>query len=207
MNRKAVRKLDICYSAVHSFRRSLFLPCYGPPSSTPPPLQTLPLPFSFSLNVSSTADAASSASISASALSDPMPRRRPQIPERRNRIPPPPALPRNDWEHQPRRGGAEPGPASDATRQEPPLLRVAASTFSCSARKDDCEIQKRELVGHGSGEVLGLPVGSGNDWRSELGGRRLGNLGEACISNPEASPDAFWILDSENLGAFKPSLK
>jgi len=67
--------------------------------------------------------------------------------------------------------------------------------------------EKRGLVGHGSGEVLGLPVGSGNDWRSELGGRRLGNLGEACISNPEASPDAFWILDSENLGAFKPSLK
>ena len=110
MNRKAVRKLDICYSAVRSFRRSLFLPCYGPPSSTPPPLQTLPLPFSFSLNVSSAADAASSASISASALSDPMPRRRPQIPERRNRIPPPPALPRNDWEHQPRREGRSLGP-------------------------------------------------------------------------------------------------
>ena len=52
--------------------------------------------------------------------------------------------------------------------------------------------------------VLG---GSRKDWRPELGGRRLGNLGEACISNPEASPDAFWILDSENLGAFKPSLK
>ena len=118
----SLRKLDICYSAVRSFRRSLFLPCYGPPSSTPPPLQTLPLPFSFSLNVSA-ADAASSASISASALSDPMPRRRPQIPERRNRIPPPPALPRNDWEHQLRESYAP--LRRNATERPPPPVVLA----------------------------------------------------------------------------------
>ncbi|KAG2625540.1 hypothetical protein PVAP13_3KG211200 [Panicum virgatum] len=91
--------------------------------------------------------------------------------------------------------GAEPGHMSRAPRRGPPLLRATDPRCLPTERS-----KASSAMG---GEDIELPVGDGKDWRSYLGGRRLGNLVKAtpfqllikfqksCISNPRATPDAF----------------